>query len=114
MSASSVSRTSIRRLSVYELSNAKIRSTHLGVNHTDHGILSFSITVEYPDGVQSFGQIVLDTVGHGTDKRRPTVLGSDLLLGVHEVFGLDWEELPGTPCQAHKLARLRYRALSKR
>lgn len=87
----------------YTVRNATIMSTRLGVRHTDHGILSFSIVLDYGGGGQGFGQIVLDTVGPNTAqdfKRIPSLLASGLLLAIDEVFGKDWEDLPKTPCRA--------------
>lgn len=80
------------------VTNAVIRFTRLGVNHTDHGILSFLIDLDYGGAGQGYGGICLDTVG--ADGRVATTLASELLLGIHAVFRKDWEELRGTSCRA--------------
>jgi len=91
-----------------EVKNAVIIGTNLGVQHTDHGILSFYIHLDYGGGGQGFGGWVLDTVnseclcGNGdVPIRIPTELGSGLLLGIDKVFGCDWEKLKGVSCRAY-------------
>lgn len=92
------------------LQNAVIQSTRLGVQHTDHGILSFYIYLDYGGAIQSFGGLVLDDVNPEIMKDRfadikpvrvATLLASSLLLGINEVFKKDWEQLPGTSCRAY-------------
>lgn len=83
--------------------NATITGTKLGVHHTDHGILSFYIMLDYGGESQGFGGWVLDTVnklGTANPTRVPTTLGSGLLLGIHRLFGCDWEDLKGQSCRA--------------
>jgi hypothetical protein len=88
-------------MNTYEIKNAKIEYTNLGVSHTDHGILSFVIGLEYGGGGQGYGQLCLDTYDEAKKKRVPTMLGSSLLLGIDELFGVDWEDLKGLPCRAY-------------
>ena len=85
----------------YEVENAKINYTNLGVSHTEHGILSFIIGLDYGGAGQGFGQIVLDTYDETKKKRVPTNLASSLLLAIDEVWGLDWEDLKGIPCRSY-------------
>jgi hypothetical protein len=85
----------------YRTENCKIDYTNLGVNHTDHGILSFVIGLDFGGSGQGFGQIVLDNYDVGKKKRVPTILGSSLLLCIDELFGVDWEKLKGVPCRAY-------------
>lgn len=92
-----------------EVRNAVITGTKLGVHHTDHGILSFYITLDYGGSGQGFGGWCLDDVNKkyldsGRDRsipnRVPTELGSGLLLGIDRLFACDWEQLPGKSCRA--------------
>ena len=85
----------------YTIKNATIDYTKLGVAHTDHGILSFLIGLDYCGAGQGFGQLVLDTYDEGQGKRIPTTLASSLLLSIDELFGVDWENLKGIPCRAY-------------
>jgi hypothetical protein len=84
-----------------EVENATIEYTKLGVNHTDHGILSFLIGVDYDGSGQGYGQIVLDTYDEVKGERTPTKLASSLLLAIDRIWGKDWEELIGTPCRSY-------------
>ena len=97
-----------------ESKNAIIESTALGVQHTEHGILSFSIRLNYGGSSQGFGGIILDTVNPAygdpridapfspdIPRRIETPLGSSLLLAIDRVFAKDWEQLIGTPCRAY-------------
>lgn len=89
-----------------KVQNAKIVGHKLGVKHTDHGILSFSLDLDFGSSRQGFGGWVLDTNNPDRESNRdapmriPTVLGSSLLLAINQVFGCDWEELTGQPCRA--------------
>ena len=95
-------------MSEYEVRNAKIEATHLGVSYSDHGVLSFAIALSGEWWAQSYGTIILDDVNpriaagdHSAKPTRiPTTLGSSLLLAVDECWGVDWEKLPGLPCRA--------------
>lgn len=90
-------------MSAYETRNATIEYTRLGVHHTDHGILSFSIGLVGGGWGQAFGQWALDTHEEGVRQRAPTTLGSSLLLGIDRLLGCDWEDLVGKAvrCYAH-------------
>jgi hypothetical protein len=103
-----------------ETTNAKISGTSLGVAHTDrrltNGVLSFYIQLDFGVTTQGFGGWALDTVNPAYEQadvatkrdmpvRVPTNLASSLLLGVHRVFGVDWEELKGLPCRAARNER---------
>ena len=85
----------------YKVENAKITSTRLGVQHTDHGVLSFMIFLSFGGTGQGFGGYVLDDYSSKADGRVPTILGSSLLLAVHRVFGVDWEDLKSTVCRGY-------------
>lgn len=85
----------------YKVENATIDYTKLGVSHTNHGILSFLIGLDYDGAGQGFGQIVLDNYDEAQKKRVPTELGSSLLLAIDELFGVDWEDLKGKPCRSY-------------
>ena len=97
-----------------EVRNATIDGTNLGVHHTDHGILSFYIHLNFGNMGQGFGGWVLDTNNPPRqdrdldwDERQkmpvrlPTTLASSLLLGIHQLFGCDWEKLKGQSCRAY-------------
>jgi hypothetical protein len=81
--------------------NARIEFVRIGVPHTEHGCLSFSIGVEYDGGGQGYGGLVLDTYDEAKKMRVPTILASSLLMAVNEVWGLDWEDLKGIPCRTY-------------
>lgn len=82
------------------IKNATIRSTRLGTQHTDHGIQSFYINLDFDGEAQSFGGQILDASRNGV--RVPTTRLSSLLLAVGRVFAVDWEGLPGLPCRAYE------------
>jgi len=82
-----------------EKQNAIIEATHLGVQHTDHGILSFSIVLAFEGAGQSYGQYVLDAYDKNLDSRVPTPLAASLLLAIDKVFSVDWEDLRGISCR---------------
>jgi len=97
-----------------EVKNAVITGTNLGVQYTDHGILSFYIFLDYGGSGQGFGGLVLDDVNpeyvnwldNNSDDRPkeiriPTILASSLLLGIDSVFKCDWEKLKGISCRAY-------------
>lgn len=97
-----------------DVKNATIEGTNLGVQYTDHGILSFRIFLNYGGSGQGFGGIVLDDVNPEytawldsregiipESTRVPTILASSLLLGINSVFKCDWEKLTGVSCRAY-------------
>ena len=86
----------------YEIRNAKIEKTNLGLQYTDHGILSFHIMLDYGGAGQGFGGLCLDEYDEDTKERKATPLAASLLLATDKVFGRDWEKLPGTPCRAYQ------------
>lgn len=85
----------------YEVENAKIDYTQLGVACSDHGILTFIIGLDFGGSGQGFGTLCLDTYDEVKKKRVPTILATSLLLGVDDLFGVDWEKLKGLPCRAY-------------
>jgi hypothetical protein len=92
-----------------EIKNAVINRTQLGVHHTDHGILSFYIHLDYGGSGQGFGGWQLDGVNpvykagdHRAAPRVPTSMAASLLLSIDEVFGCDWEDLKGVSCRAYR------------
>ena len=94
-------------MSDYELKNAKIDGTKLGVAYTELGILSFNIGLNFGSTHQGFGGWCLDTVNPEYEKhpslpvRVATPLASELMLGIDKVLGVNWEDLKGTPCRAY-------------
>ena len=84
-----------------EIKNAIVTHTRLGVAHTDHGILSFSITLDFGASRWAFGGWVLDDGDADGGRRIPTRMGSSLLLGIDQLFGCDWEDLIGKPCRVY-------------
>ena len=88
-------------MSNLHVENAVIESTRLGVPCSDHGILTFSIMLDYGGTGQGFGGISLDTYDKTKNVRVATDLAASLLLAVNEVFGVDWEDLPGISCRTY-------------
>jgi hypothetical protein len=83
----------------YEIKNAKIDGTSLGIQ--DHGIFTFSISLDYGGSGQSFGGFVLDDKPDDTGKRRGSAFGCDAILQVLRVVGVDrWEDLVGKSVRA--------------
>ena len=72
-----------------EICNAVIKATNLGVQYTDHGVLSFWLFLDYGGAGQGYGGIILN--GN---------VVSSLLYAIDKVFQKDWEKLPTTPCRA--------------
>ncbi|MFA5382505.1 MAG: hypothetical protein WC356_05010 [Candidatus Micrarchaeia archaeon] len=66
--------------------NAVIRETFLGIE--DHGIMVFSLQMDYGGSRQGYGNFGLDT------------LPCKMIRRVLETIGVDsWEELVGRPCR---------------
>lgn len=66
-----------------EIRNARIRKTFLGIE--DHGLLTFTLDLDYGGSGQGFGQYVL-----GGE------FGCKAIRAVLETVGVDrWEDLPG-------------------
>jgi hypothetical protein len=86
----------------YVIENAVIKGTRLGVNFTDHGILSFRIDLEFAGSGQAFGMIELDDYDPVKEKRVPALRASSLLLAIDKIWGVDWEDLKGIPVRAYK------------
>lgn len=85
--------------------NGKITYTHLGYEHTGHGIFSNWIGFEYSGGSHGYGGFSMD--GHkeeniDLDKREPTKFGCALIMKICQVFRNDWENLIGTPLRVIK------------
>mgnify|MGYP001602013570 CR=1 FL=1 len=89
-----------------EIRNAVVEYTHLGYQWGDHGVLTYSIGLNYGDsGYQGFGTHVLDTTNParrepGQPPRLPTLFAGGMLWAVDQIFGCDWENLKGKPCRA--------------
>lgn len=84
----------------YELKNAKIERTMLGVE--DHGILTCMLTLNYGGSTQGFGGFSLDryTGERGEGHREGTAYGMEFIRRILETVGVGrWEELPGTHCR---------------
>lgn len=74
----------------YELKIAKIKSTFLGIE--DHGIFSFSLSLDYGGSAQGYGTICLGSEAH------PDVDGLTFrfINRILTACGVDsWEKLPG-------------------
>lgn len=77
-----------------EIKNAKITSTMFG--REDHGIMTFSIFIEFGGCVCGVGGYALDTYDRATESRIFTSKGLEAISKVLETVGVDrWEELPG-------------------
>ena len=67
-----------------------IKSTRLGVE--DHGILTASVTIEWPGGGVSFGGYSLDGYNDTLKRRVPTAYGLDHIVKIIETVGVEsWE-----------------------
>ena len=84
-----------------EVCNELIRSTTLGVE--DHGIFSSYVSVDFEGSSQGFGGYVLDGVPIPTGSgRQPNVMLAQWVQRICELYGKDWEKLPGTPVRILK------------
>lgn len=98
----------IRKLEKEELvvKNARISGTDLGYVHTQHGILSFQIHLDYADGNgKSFGGYTLDGSNKNypdLNNREPSEYASAVIIKILQVFKKDWEKLTGTPVRVLK------------
>ncbi len=84
----------------YEVKNATIGYTNLGAQHTDHGFLSFTIGLDYGGEGQGCRFFSTPIARYQRSGKLGTPLAGSLLLGIDEVFGVDWEDLKGMPCRA--------------
>lgn len=76
-----------------ETKNAKILSTMLGKE--DHGIMTFSLTMEFEGGVQGFGGCTLDTINE-KKKRVGAAYGMQLIMELLDTLDCPtWEDLEG-------------------
>ena len=87
---------------VPETKNANITRTMLGIE--DHGIMSYSLTLDYGGSGQSFGGYCLDTPVKDEDGkflgRKGVAYGADTILKILETLEVSsWEKLPGTKCR---------------
>ena len=74
--------------------NAVIKKTELGWE--DHGIFTFTLTLDYGDSQQCAGQYSLDQFVKEKKKRVGTALGLDLIMAIMKTIGVQtWEELAG-------------------
>ena len=85
-----------------ETKNANITRTMLGIE--DHGIMSYSLTLDYGGSGQSFGGYCLDTPVKDDDGkflgRKGVAYGADTILKILETLEVStWEKLPGTKCR---------------
>jgi hypothetical protein len=81
-----------------ETKNALIKSTQLGIE--DHGLMSFSINLDYGDSFQGAGGYCLDGPRQDENgdfiKREGTAWGMSLIMEILNVVGVsNWEDLPG-------------------
>ena len=77
------------------IKNAVIERTFLGKE--DHGILTLNLSLNYGDGsCQGFGGMTLDVYSKKEDRRIGHAYGTECLLRILEVVGVEsWEELKG-------------------
>lgn len=92
-----------------EIENARISSTFLGIE--DHGVMSFTLFLDYGGSGQGFGQYCLDEpvkIDGKFIRRKGTALGCDCILQILITLGVDsWEKLPGTYVKAdHDSAKI--------
>lgn len=77
-----------------ETKNAKIISTMLGKE--DHGIMTFSLTMEFEGGVQGFGGCSLDDYSKTKKKRIGAAYGMQLIMELLDTLECStWEDLDG-------------------
>lgn len=77
-----------------EYHNARITSTRLGFE--DHGIMTFSLGLEFKSGGVSFGGYALDIYDKEKDERVGVGEGLDCLKEIMETVGVEtWEDLKG-------------------
>ena len=83
--------------------NAVIKQTHLGTKWTDHGVMSYGIAVEGDGWGVTFGMTAIDTpVKDESGKfigRRGTAYGCETIRLICDLFGCNWEDLPGQHCR---------------
>lgn len=85
--------------SLVEVKNAVISRTTLG--YEDHGILSAYVGLDYGGSVQSFGGYALDKYDAGLKRRIGTAYGTEFIIRVLRVLGVDsWEKVKGQHCRA--------------
>lgn len=78
-----------------EIENGKITATMLGTE--DHGIMTFSIYIEFESGGCAFGGYALDEYDKNVGKRVGTAAGLQAISEVLECVGVQkWEELTGS------------------
>lgn len=77
-----------------EIRNARIRKTMLG--YEDHGMLSFTLDLEYGGAGQGAGMYQLDSYDKEKKERVDTHLVGFMLRRVLKTVGVEkWEDLPG-------------------
>jgi hypothetical protein len=99
-----------------ETKNARIQSTMLGIE--DHGIMSFSLYLDYGSSGQGAGGYCLDTPVKDSNgrfiKRVGTAAGTTIIMEILRVVGVDkWEDLPNKHirvradhCKVHAIGHL--------
>lgn len=74
--------------------NARITETMLG--REDHGIMTFTIFIEFYGGACGIGRYALDEFDPETQTRKFSAKSMEAVSKVLETVGVDtWEELPG-------------------
>lgn len=82
-----------------ETKNAQIKSTMLGIE--DHGIMTFSLHLDYGRSGQSAGGFALDEYSKEQEKRIGSPRGFELIRSILEIVGVEtWEDLPGKHIRA--------------
>jgi hypothetical protein len=85
-----------------EIVNMKITSTNLGLE--DHGIMTFSLTLEGDGYFQSYGGYALDNYESGAERRIGTAFGMECIKRIMETVGVEkWEDLRGKGVRAERV-----------
>ncbi len=77
-----------------EIVNARIESTMLGIE--DHGIMTFTIMLDYGGSAQGYGGYAMDSYDKVNKKRIGSAFGIESIRAVLEAVGVTrWEDLKG-------------------
>lgn len=82
-----------------ETINGRVVRTFLGVE--DHGIFTFSISIDYGSAGQAYGNYALDGWDETLGRRIGIAFGIEAIKAVLKTLGVEsWEKLPGTHLRA--------------
>ena len=80
--------------------NGVIGSTFLGIE--DHGMLTFTLHIDYGSSGQGFGQVIMDGYDEDLGERIGSGFGTTCIRRILETLEVDkWEKLPKTPVRAY-------------